>query len=130
MGAITERQNSIRRLRNNVTHIQLSFDYDPNCKMLTEACMEKAPHFMQRLFSNLLNKKDFKEFLKTKDDISNALKTTKLILGIIRQYRGMKHSFPRCEYCRRRICDCSDRYLVNEEMNREIVSRKNAITPV
>lgn len=120
MGAITKRHQGIRKLRNNVTHIQLTFAYDQECKVLTEACVEKAPHWMQRIFSRLLTEKDFKEFLDTKDALDRALSTTKFVLGVLHEYRKIKHSFPCCDSCKRAICDCSDRYLINEEMNKQV----------
>lgn len=39
MGAITKRNQGIRHLRKHITHIQLTFDFDQQCREVVTECI-------------------------------------------------------------------------------------------
>ena len=69
MGAITKRYQSIRHLHKDVTHIQLTLEYDREWKNMLKRYITNWPKHMQSNFELLMTKKDLKDVLTAIDGI-------------------------------------------------------------
>lgn len=118
MGAITKRHQGIRHLRKDITHIQITMDYDRECKEKVVEYMNQLPEHMGFNFELLMSKKDLKELLKTPAHISLANDVIIAVLRVLNQYRRNHPILDCCQSCNLEACQCSKWYLVNVEMNR------------
>ena len=87
MGAITKRHQGIRHLRKDITHIQLSMNYDRECKEKVVEYINQLPEHMGFNFELLMSKKDLKEVLKSPEHISLANGVIVTVLTVLNQYR-------------------------------------------
>jgi hypothetical protein len=69
MGAITKRHQGIRHLHKDVTHIQLTLEYDREWKNMLKKYIANWPKPMQSNFELLMTKKDLKDVLTAIDGI-------------------------------------------------------------
>ena len=118
MAAITKRHQGIRPLRKNITHIQLSMYYDRECKEKVVEYINQLPEHMGFNFELLMTKKDLKEVLKSPAHISLANDVIVAVLKVLNQYRKKHPVLDCCQSCNLDVCQCSKRYLTNDEMNR------------
>jgi len=118
MAAITKRHQGIRHLRKDITHIQLTMDYDRECKEALIEYVSQLPEHMSFNFELLMSKKDLKEVLKAPEHISLANDVIVAVLTTLNQYRRKHPILDCCQSCNLEACQCSKRYLVNDEMNR------------
>ena len=118
MGAITKRHQGIRHLRKDITHIQLSMDYDRECKEKVIEYVNQLPEHMGFNFELLMSKKDLKEMLKTPAHISLANDVIIAVLRVLNQYRRKHPVLDYCQSCNLEVCQCTKRYLINDELNK------------
>ena len=117
MGAITKHHRYIRNLRKDITHIQLTFDYDKNCKRIILQNIDRLTTKQQAMFSNLMVAKDLKDLFSTDSDIDVALDTISQVLTWLTGYRKYYRIFDECTACSHTSCQCTQRYKINEMMN-------------
>jgi hypothetical protein len=117
MGAITKRHQGIRHLHKDVTHIQLTLEYDREWKNMLKKYIANWPKPMQSNFELLMTKKDLKDVLITPKHFDLANEVIDLLLRCLNSYRRDYPVISLCESCKLDMCRCSKRYLVNEEMS-------------
>lgn len=118
MGAITKRHQGIRHLRKDITHIQLTMDYDQECRDIITGYVNQLPDNMRSNFELLMTKKDLKDVLKVQTHINMANDVIDLVLSAINQYRRNRPVIEMCQSCKNDICRCPKRYLINEKMTK------------
>lgn len=83
---ITKRHQGIRRLKRNITHIQLTFEYDHRCRDFVYDCIEQPP-LLRKNFNRLLTEKDLKNITELPDGLEIATETLEIVLKIMNDYR-------------------------------------------
>ena len=99
MAAITK-----RHLRKDITHIQLSMDYDRECEESLIECVSQLPENMGFNFELLMCKKDLKEVLKTPAHISLANDVVVAVLRVLNRFRRRRPVLDCCQSCSLEAC--------------------------
>ena len=116
---ITKRHQGIRRLRRDITHIQLTFEYDHRCRDFVYDRISQPP-LLRKNLNRLLTMKDLKIITDIPDGLEIATETLEIVLRILNDYRKRHGCFEQCLICQKDTCKCAKRYQINEEMNRII----------